>query len=252
MAGRLLRQWVVLVCCLAAMLASGAVMANDPSPGDEGEGGGRSGNQVDITAKFISVTTADARRLGIDWVVLADGETTLFADAGKGVSQEDQNRLDLSFIPILGQATGTRYTADDVAPETRVGSAWFLERILFVALDPARSDILSRPEIVVLNDKSAFVMNAPAVPIEWEGKPEFAAIANLSPFRDFAAANVKVPESGTILIGGLDAPGSTEAASRVPVLGTIPALGRLFAGSAHQGGRSQLVILIKPSIIAPE
>jgi len=251
MRGGRFKFWAVLFVGLGAVVIDGAVLADKSSKGNESQGGGQSGNQVNISVRLITVTTANSRRLGIDWVALSDGQSTLFADAGKGVSQEDQDRLDLSFVPLFGQATGRRYTAADVAPVTRVGSAWFLDRVLFVALDPARMSLQNPPEIVVLNGKFAFVMNASATRLDWVSRPEIDSITGLRPFRDFAS-NVSVPESRAILIGGLDSPGCVEAAYRVPMLSEIPGLKHMFAGSAHRRENNQLVILIKPSIIAPD
>ena len=253
MVGKRFRFLAILTIGVAIAATSGGALADKSSQGKDSRGGGSSdGKQIFLSVRTITVETADSRRLGIDWVALADGQNTLFADAGKGVNREDQDRLDLSVIPLFGQIVAPRFTADDVAPATRVGSAWVVDRTLLVAVDPARTRIQSQPEIVVLNNNFAFVMSTPAIPIDWKAMPEFAAIANLPPFRDFAAADVKVPESRAVLIGGLDTPESAEAASRVPMLGDIPALGRLFVGSAHQREKNRLVILIKPSIIATE
>ena len=56
----------------------------------------------------------------------------------------------------------------------------------------------------------------------------------------------------TALIGGLDTQQKVEAASRVPALGDIPTLGRLFLGGAYQRDKNELVILIRPSIIVSD
>jgi len=205
-----------------------------------------------IETKFITVKTTDSRRFEIDWIGLGDGQTTLFADASEGVTQEDQDRLDLSFIPFVSQVTGKRYTGDDISPQTRVGSAWILERVLFVALDGDRANLLSPPKIVVLNNKWAFVMAAPALSIDWPAESGLATINEYPQFRDFAMPNVSLPEARTVLIGGLDTQEKVDAASRVPGLGDVPLLGRLFVGSAHQRDEEELLIFIRPSIIVQD
>ncbi len=241
--------FVAVLATNAWATGGGAQGKND---GNKSGGSSRLERQVQIETRFITIKATDSRQFEIDWIGLSDGRTTLFADASKGVSQEDQDRLNLSFIPFLSQVTGKRYTGDDVSSRTRVGSAWILDRILFVALDGGLASLLSPPKIIVLNDKWAFVTAAPALPIDWPDLPEFAAIAENPPFRDFATPNVSLQEAQTVLIGGLDTQEKTAAASRVPGLGDIPALGRLFLGSAHQSDKEGLIIFIKPSIIVPD
>lgn len=241
---------VLLTVVLAANAWAGGEGAQGKDSGNKSGGSSRLERQVQIETKFITVKTSDSRQFGIDWVGLGDGQTTVFADASEGVSQEDQDRLDLSFIPFVSQVTGTRYTADDVSPQTRVGSAWILDRVLFVALDGDRTTILPPPKIVVLNDKWAFVMVAPALPIDWPAESELAGINEFPTFRDFAMPNVSLPEARTVLIGGLDTQEKVDAASRVPGLGDVPLLGRLFVGSAHQRDEEELIVFIRPSIVA--
>ena len=207
--------------------------------------------QILINPRFIPIVRTDSSHLGIDWVALADGKATSLAEASQGLQQDDQDRLDLSFIPFLGTATQSRYTAADVALETRVGAAWFMDRGLFVALDPARAAVADGMQIVVLNDTWSFTLHAPAMIIEIDKTPAFDPIRDLPVFRDFAATKVILPDARSILIGGLDTAGAEERASKIPGLGDIPGLARMFAGSAHQTDKNKLVILIRPSIIAP-
>ncbi len=244
-----------MAALLIAAVLSPAWASNEVRQGnneDKKNGGGGPEFQVQIDVKFITVETADSRRFRIDWVAVGDGRSMVYADASKGVSQESQDRIDLSFIPFLGGVARYRYTADDVSAETRIGSAWILNSILLVALDGERMDILSLPRIVVLNGNSAFVMETPALPNDRPSQSELAAIGATKPFSNFTTPNISQPETRTVLIGGLDTPEKIQTAKRVPWLADIPTLGRLFLGSAHQRDTNELVILVHPSIIVTD
>ncbi|MEZ4702006.1 MAG: hypothetical protein R2834_16860 [Rhodothermales bacterium] len=59
---------------------------------------------------------------------------------------------------------------------------------------------------------------------------------------------VRLREGETIAIGGLIQDGESEASNRVPVLGRIPLLGRLFRNRRRDAHRSELVIFITPHV----
>jgi type II/III secretion system protein len=245
----------ILAGLLMAAALSPAWASDEGGQGKSDENKDRGGafeTQVQVDVRLITVKTTDLRQLKFDWVVVSDGQSTVAADAGKGVSQENQDRIDLSFIPFLSSVTRDRYTSDDVSARTRIGSAWNLGNVLFVALNGGRLDILSQPRIAVLNSKFVFVMKTPALPIDWQAQQELESIGELPPFRDLATPNASTPEARRILIAGMDTPDKVAAAGRVPVLGDIPALGRLFLGGAHQRNDNEVVIFIRPSIIVPD
>ncbi len=253
--GQIFRSWATVLCFLAAAVLSPA-WAGDEGGQGKGDGNkdrdGRSENQETVNVKFITVVTTDSRQFKIDWVVVADGRSTVFADASKGVSQENQDRIDLSFIPFLGGVTKYRYTAADVSAQTRIGSAWILENILLVALGAEWMNALSPPRIVVLNGIWAFNMRTPAMPDHRPSQSELAAFGVSLPLRDFATPNASTPDARAILVAGLDSQEKIVVARRVPALGDIPTLGRYFIGSVHQRDNMELVIVVKPTIIAPD
>lgn len=66
---------------------------------------------------------------------------------------------------------------------------------------------------------------------------------------------VIVPSGGTLMLGGLIRNTQRETISKVPILGDIPLIGRLFRHSATVNERRNLVIIIRPTILddkAPE
>ncbi len=60
---------------------------------------------------------------------------------------------------------------------------------------------------------------------------------------------LRIPDATTIVIGGLIQSREFDRERKVPLLGDIPGLGRLFRGSRVEERRSELVILITPRIL---
>ena len=60
---------------------------------------------------------------------------------------------------------------------------------------------------------------------------------------------VTVLSGSTLLIGGLTENDESEVLQKVPLLGDIPLLGRLFRWNSRSSGRNNLVILIRPTVL---
>ncbi len=63
---------------------------------------------------------------------------------------------------------------------------------------------------------------------------------------------VRIPDGGTLLIGGQKRSGEIEIEAGVPVLNKIPILKRMFSNTAITKDEFTLLILIKPTILIPE
>lgn len=63
---------------------------------------------------------------------------------------------------------------------------------------------------------------------------------------------VVVPSGGTLMLGGLVRNQQMETVTKVPILGDIPLLGRLFRHNSTSSERRNLVILIRPTILDDE
>jgi general secretion pathway protein D len=70
-----------------------------------------------------------------------------------------------------------------------------------------------------------------------------------------AESNVKtvvtVPNSSTIILGGLDKIKQQKGGSKVPILGDIPLVGGLFRTTDNKSDEKKLYIFIKPHILRP-
>lgn len=60
---------------------------------------------------------------------------------------------------------------------------------------------------------------------------------------------VKVPNNGTIVLGGLITERTTDNKSGIPILSSIPGLGKIFSSTSKATEKEELVILIQPKII---
>lgn len=61
---------------------------------------------------------------------------------------------------------------------------------------------------------------------------------------------VTIPNNETIVLGGLIVDRDSRSVSGVPVLSSIPGLGRLFSSTSRDKSRSELLIFIQPSIVS--
>lgn len=63
---------------------------------------------------------------------------------------------------------------------------------------------------------------------------------------------VTVPNSATVVLGGLITTSNKDSVSGIPILSSIPGLGKLFSTTIKTKERSELVIFIQPTIVGNE
>ena len=64
-----------------------------------------------------------------------------------------------------------------------------------------------------------------------------------------ASAKVSVRDHDTIILGGLIETDKNKSASGIPLLMDIPLLGSLFRASHDDGKRTELIVLIRPTVL---
>lgn len=67
--------------------------------------------------------------------------------------------------------------------------------------------------------------------------------------RRMANTTIKIGNQQTIVIGGLMRETNSKVVSRVPLLGSIPLLGRLFSSRSNQLVKTELVVFLNPTIV---
>ena len=104
--------------------------------------------------------------------------------------------------------------------------------------------------IDVLAEKSEFRIG------KGSGVPIFTDATNgnviEAPIKDLskARATVSCPNGQTIVLGGMITKGTSVMERKVPLLGDIPLLGRLFRYDSEQMGRKELLIFLTPQVVA--
>ena len=73
--------------------------------------------------------------------------------------------------------------------------------------------------------------------------------ANQSISKKNITTQVRVENGGTLVIGGVFKKTQTDAVNKVPILGDIPILGRLFRADTKQDNNTELLIFITPTIV---
>jgi pilus assembly protein CpaC len=64
-----------------------------------------------------------------------------------------------------------------------------------------------------------------------------------------AETTVELEEGKYLIVGGLLSNESSEVISKIPVLGSIPILGKLFSSQRYQNKESELLVTLSPQII---
>ncbi len=67
-----------------------------------------------------------------------------------------------------------------------------------------------------------------------------------------ADTRITVQNGKTVVIGGLMRESTTETVSKVPLLGSIPLLGRLFRSNIKASTKTELIVFLTPKIITPD
>ena len=64
------------------------------------------------------------------------------------------------------------------------------------------------------------------------------------------ATSLTLRDGSSLLMGGLIANSQSEGSTRVPILGRVPLLGRLFRSDSYQGDRTELIVMVIPYVVA--
>ncbi len=240
---------------------------------------------IEIEATIIDVDTSKLRKLGVEWRY-SDNESNgevLFAD--EGVKQNFVDVLTGGSVQLLDQIPGFQIGAiigDKNQFITRINA---LQREGVVSLS-------SRPKVATLNDMEAVIESSRSLYVPVEGAYEVdlfkvfsGTVLRVTPhvidadsqpqIRLIVAVedgNVDILEdSGTpvatrnavttqavinagysLLLGGLNRDEEVTSVSKVPLLGDIPVLGRLFRSESRDRRNSERLFLISPRIKLPD
>jgi len=226
--------------------------------------------QVMIEAKIVEVDIKSARELGIEW--RADfREPTVDTRIGGGVSTPVAGVGELVFGTLL--------------------SGIDLEAKLSMLESKNKAHILSQPKIAVVDNKEAMILSGKKVPIitlDRAGNeiiqfydvalkltvtphinPENQVLLDLHPevsdlsseatvaggiiiLTSEANTSLMVNDGQTAVIGGVMKTKTGEVVRGVPILSSIPLLGRLFKSKSKSDEKSEIMVFVTPHIIPVE
>jgi general secretion pathway protein D len=154
----------------------------------------------------------------------------------------------------LGTTAGTGVAPQSNFTPTQVPLGPQLDVIAYVNADGYSVEMTLIPTIVQFlgyDDPGPFVPQAQAVAGSTIGTPLTATLP-LPKFRVRQVLTSAIVWDGqTVTLGGLIAEDVNKTKDKVPILGDIPLLGRLFRSESSQTSKKNLVIFVTPTIIDP-
>ncbi|MBC8236575.1 type II secretion system protein GspD [bacterium] len=225
--------------------------------------------QVEIQAYIIESTLSNEIESGVDWARIQAKETEISADAlsTEGTlrlsygtlpaekftavltalsTQSDTNLLSSPRITVLDNNQATFHSGDQIGFSritTNIQEGTRTEEIYFedvgiqleVSLQIKPNDIISLLVNVQVRDLGEVTPT---------GEP---TISDRS-----AQTQLLVRDSDTAVIGGLTSDRIIESVRRVPLLGNIPILGRLFSHKKNTKKKTEMTLFITPRIVKTE
>lgn len=225
-------------------------------------------SQVEVSVSIIDVNTADIEALGVDWNNTRGTNSEIKFDPGSSAYADDFS----SFTTVLG---------------INIGS--FNARLSLLE-DEGRAKVVSKPSILTLDNLEAVFDNSstfyvqvasqedaelfpvtsgtvvqvtPRIVKEEIGRRIHMSV-NIQDGGDSNDQNLSLPrvsnssistqaivnENESLLIGGFYKESQDQKTTKVPVLGDIPVLGRLFRADKKQNISQMRLFLITPRILS--
>ncbi len=224
--------------------------------------------QVEIQAYIVEGTITDQDNLGIDWRVIADqGGSELNASLPFGgdfpalnlqignlsvddfigvlkilSAHTDTKVLSSPKIMTIGNRPAT-FTSGDQIPYTELSITQDTDTIATTSFKDT-GIILHVTAMVKRDNRVSLTVNT-----------EVSDVAGFTPAgqprisQRKATTQVLVKDGDTAVIGGLIMERADETVSKVPILGDIPLLGRLFRTTNKKNVKSEVTIFITPRIV---
>lgn len=226
--------------------------------------------QVEITAKLVDLDAKVSRELGINWSEsnLHSANNDISASGGVTAPVGDAvGTFKLGVVQSFGQLDATLQALEtenkaDIISNPRIATVNNREarivvgqKIQLIVMDEAGNPITQlitvgiQLKVVphVNSDRTITLDLHPEVSdLAAEGTVQGGVIINTSE----ADTRVLVTDGETAVIGGLISTRETELARGVPVLRSIPFLGRLFQSSSTVSRKRELLIFVTPKIMS--
>ena len=238
--------------------------------------------QIAIEAKIVEVVVDDTEKKGIDWSSLVDTSLDLQMFGANGIiyapntAERVVSKLSLPGNPfnILISALESQGPTNILAnPKISVmngqpaliniGESFrFIEKVettvsegvvsTSVTTNSVMSGLgLAVVAIIMENDEIILSMTPVTSNVTDIEDKSFSGLTVQLPTVKIREMNtlVKIKSGNMLMVGGLIDNIETDTVNKVPVLGDIPGLGRLFSHSTKTTNKKELVILLQPRII---
>lgn len=238
--------------------------------------------QVQLEARLIEVNTDDLQELGVQWDKITKWNE-IFTQGDPGKSPTDQVPSESAYTKLgKGEDWYRQRSAYDVAIDFLIttGRGKLLANSRVATVENRAADIFVGETVRIvtstlvsnggigtqqtqIEDIEVGVKLQVTPRIAEDGSvttlisPEVSNILAIDPQTHLpttstrrASTLVRVPAGEKIILGGLLREESRETVSKVPVLGDIPLLGKLFRHKSSRLAKTDLVIEITPTIVS--
>lgn len=241
--------------------------------------------QVYIQAEIVEVSSTDDKELGVEWLWKhANGQAKIGTNFGlraipaTHIETSESSETSTPFPFPSGSGLGIGILNTDI------------QAVLHALNENNNVNLLSRPRIITLDNQEAVIEVGDQIPykklnqfgvtsfefkdatVQLVVKPhiidsEYILLA-VAPKADFqngftpdgtpiistrkASTKVKIKSGQTIVIGGLIRDALIKNVKKVPILGDIPLLGRLFKSTKSTKVKTELIVFITPIILEDE
>lgn len=223
--------------------------------------------QIRIDALITEVTSQGRLNLGLDWgwdeISKDEGVSVRFANLVGSIGYSLMGGMDRFLAELRAQVNAgnahIRANPNIVAIEGKPASLFIGKVNYYRITTGSESSPATRLESIEagvslditarVSDDGQIVLDiAPSVSdVQGNGIGDLPVIG-----RRRVSTTVRVRDGETIGIGGLLQEVEVETTSRVPILGHLPIIGRLFSAERRQVDETEVIILITPTILRDE
>ncbi|MDP6417863.1 MAG: secretin N-terminal domain-containing protein [Candidatus Krumholzibacteria bacterium] len=246
----------------------------------------RKPDQVFIEARLIEVNLSDLMELGVDWEKLAHWKG-IFSEGDPGVSAPGALPGEMAYTPAEGgQSFFRQLESFELAVDALIseGYAMLLSDVKVVTLDGEAAEIFAGETVPVMISSLQSSAAAGAFQTVQLEKIDVGVRLNITPRVDedgfittlvvpevsrilrFVGTDEDLPQTSTrraqtrvrvrdgekIYLGGLLSEEERRTVKKLPLLGSIPILGRLFQYTKVENVNLDLLIEITPRIVGDE
>lgn len=244
--------------------------------------------QVMVEARIVRATTNFSKSMGVKWGVARDSNRSIASNmdnlynASKYGKQNEAESIDTAVSLDLGQSTGVANIAFGLINTTDT----LLGLELSALQSDGLGEVLSTPKVMTGDKQEATIRSGVKLPyktvsadsgtntsfqdavleltvtpsITPEGTVQMKLVINKDSQGQLTDAgyaidtnklttNVLVNDGETVVLGGLYEDTKTNSVDKVPVLGDIPFLGKLFQSKGKTENKQELLIFITPKVI---